>query len=178
MNKPLLLRIAIIVVPLVSMLVSGVVVGLQVLKLQAATARSLTIRRDLGQVDRALEAIRLRPAAVRVAAVKSTALEQPQFLDILRAYAALSRVKLTRWVAVPPPQPGEEKDKAALPLPDGVIALPSTVEVEGDYGQVREFLYRLMYAPRLYTMTEPIWRREETRGGTRVTLTITRYLTP
>lgn len=177
MSKALWLRIAMFVVPIVCLVVSGVVVSMQVAKLRAANADSKRIDRDMALVDKGLEAIKLRPAPARVAAVKATPLEQPQFLDILRAYAALSRVKLVRWVAIAPPEPGKEDPKAGAPLPEGITAMASTVEVEGDYGQVREFLYRVMFAPRLYTMTEPTWRRDQTLGGTRVTLTITRYLT-
>lgn len=176
MRMALPLRIAMILVPIGCFILVCVEVGIQVVRLRAASLEAARIDREMATVEQGLADIGKRAVPTRVAAVPATPKEQPQFLDVLRAYAALSRVKLVRWDAVQPPPPGQAQSKTDLQLPDGVTAMVSTVQVEGRYGQVREFLYRVMYAPRLYTMTAPTWRRDPARATTHITLTITRYV--
>ena len=63
-----------------------------------------------------------------------------------------------------------------------MTALTSSVEVAGEYQALRQFMYQLWHAPRLYNTTDLKWVREQQRGRleevppTHLSFTLTRYV--
>ncbi|HSV72672.1 MAG TPA: hypothetical protein VLH79_02820 [Chthonomonadales bacterium] len=135
-----------------------------------------------------LAAIEGQPSDPKVATLPYTRQEQS---DFLRGLNTLSNQTGNRMVSVaslaPPPQPArkasakrDEKDakkKGADELPEGVVAIPSTVVFEGDFRGLRAFLGGLQHSQRLISLDacriEPL---EDAAPMLRTTLSIVRYV--
>lgn len=107
--------------------------------------------------------------------------ESPGFLGQVRRLAQLSGCRMKGF------------DVSAGPAqPVGIVrAVRSHVELEGRYPQIRDFLLRVVYAPRLYVVTEctvvpaattvsAVGRKEagSAPGTLRASIEIERYVTP
>lgn len=169
MNKLSFFNSAALVLPLVSLLIGGGVAFYEVNRLHQLDAEFANTKRQIALVDRALAVRREAPLHTRRATVARSRHEQTDFLTWLRTYATLTHVQITRWSSVSPAA------SAAAPLPLGVTALDSTLEVTGAYNDIRRFLYSIEGAsPRLLNLSNTNWSRVQS-GATHLTFNLTRY---
>ena len=144
--------------------------------------RSVTLADDLARVHKNVEfqksmiaEIGSQPLAEKEPSLAMSDAEQATFLEGLRKIASDSGVVLTKWTNVAAPT---NPDAKADPLPDGIIAVLSNLEVNGPYSSVRSFLYEIGKAPRLLNFSAVKWGRKDTDDTTTLSLTITRYVSP
>ena len=191
MNKFSSIRLASVAVPLVSAMLALFLVMFQVRRLHQFEEDRTRTNAQINRLDKLIREMKNQPLQGKVAVVPPVANEQSLFLNMLRGFAIGSRVQLVKYenkpVAAPPPPPvssSTDTKTEAKPtgLPPGVTALTSNVEVAGDYQALRQFMYQLWHAPRLYNTIDLKWMREQQRGRqeevlpTRLSFTLTRYV--
>jgi len=136
--------------------------------------------REIALAERTAQELKVAPAPARFPTSPLGPREQPDFLNTLRAYADATRVRLDRWTNATPIAPtssAQEQEPSTRPkLPAGVAPVSSAVEASGSYANVREFLYLLLRSPRLFTMNDVRWERGDKWPRTRVSFTLTRYV--
>lgn len=180
-NKVRVLNIAVILVPLICLLGATASIAYQVHRIMTLQDRRQKIEGDIAIVESRLRELQMTPRPSRIPTVEQTPQEQSGFLNSLRAYAELSRVRLARWTnATPlaPPAGARDGSNPQSNIPEGVTPISSAVEVIGPYSGVREFLYNILRSPRLLTMTDVRWGRTDRWPTTGVSFTLTRYVTP
>ena len=171
MNKLNQYRLLAVIVPILCLAVGGWVVWNQVKRLNAANVEKAVVEKNLAFQKKMVADIGSQPLAAKEPTAPMSEAEQAQFLESLRTIAKQSGVTLTRWSNVPAPPQDPNKPGA---LPKDVSAMISTLEVNGGYGNVREFLYSIARAPRLLNFSGIRWGRSG--NGTVLSVTVTRYV--
>ena len=174
MNKIQLHRLLAAVVPILCLAVGGWVVWSQKTRLESLTAEYQRVEKNLKFQKDMIAAIGNEPLAQKEPTVASSDAEQAEFLDGLRTIAKESGVTLTKWTNVAAPAQDPEKKDAGLP--QGVSPILSTLEVNGPYPNVRQFLYTIARAPRLLNFSGIRWARSTSGDNTDLSVTITRYV--
>ena len=172
----------VVIGPLLCILIAAALCFVQYRRSAALDADISKTNNQIALVSRKLAEFETTPRKSRSAAALLTTDEQPAFVNWLRMTASFARVKIIKWTNVKSPAAatGTTEDKTAKaknPLPRNVSALTSAVEVGGTYSDIREFLYSLLRAQRLLTMTGIQWTRDDKWPATKVTFTLTRYVT-
>lgn len=173
MNKIKQFRMLAIVLPILCILAGGASTYLQYKKLNSAKDDLEVAQKDLAFQRSMLEALGEQPVLAKEPAVQPGPNEQSAFLEGLRQLARETGVQLVKWnnaAAAPAAPPAEGQ-----PAPD-VVPMRSSLEVVGSYAAIRNFLYQTQQAPRLLSYSDVKWGREGDAGQTRISLTITRYL--
>jgi hypothetical protein len=178
-NRTSLINSATLLVPLVCLILSGAVVFYEWRRNQQLADDRLQVEKQIAFHEKLMGQITQMPQPSRMPTVEMTENEQPSFLNSLRLSADAYQVRLVRWSnAVPVPGAGGSADDPARKImPAGVIPIASQVELQGRYEQVRQFLYELMRSPRLLNISDIRWSRGEPWPNTRLTFTLTRYVT-
>lgn len=166
-----------LVVPLIALAIAGAVATTQYFRLRGLEEEHVRTERSLEFVRKMISEMQSQPHIQKEAAVPRSPDEQAIFLDQLRQYAIAYGVDLSRWAIVrTPPQPATSSDSQKQPV--GPEPLVSSVDVSGEFENVRAFLYSLVRAPRLLNLTNLRWARQEgdKPNVTRVSFTLTRYV--
>ena len=62
-------------------------------------------------------------------------------------------------------------------LPSDVIPVSCALDVKGDYAKLRTFLYKVQLSPRLMTVQQARWLRDDKAGSTTMaSITLMRYV--
>jgi hypothetical protein len=185
MNRDSMLRLSGVVVPLGSAMIALFLVMFQVRRLHEFEEERTRTTTQMSQLEKQIREMKSQPQRAKVAVVPPVSNEQSLFLNMIRRFAISSRVQLVKYENKPAPSPlSADAKTSAKPtgLPAGVTALSSNVEVAGDYQALRQFMYKLLRAPRLYNTTDLKWMREQQRNQqevvppTHLTFTLTRYV--
>lgn len=174
MNKLSQYRLFAVLVPILCLCVGGWVVWNQIKRLNMVTAEKAQVEKNLAFQKKMIADIGLQPLAAKEPTVPASEAEQAEFLEGLRTIAKQTGVTLTRWnnVAAPPPDP----NKPDTSMPKDVSAMVSTLEVNGGYSNVRDFLYSIARAPRLLNFSGIRWGRAADNVNTILSVTVTRYV--
>jgi len=129
-----------------------------------------------------------KPRPARFPTAEQSSQEQPNFLNVLRAYADGAHVRFVHWsnnsantannASVASASGSDNKEAQGKSLPPDVTAIVSQVEIAGHYLGIRDFLYSILRSPRLLNLTDIKWMRDDTWPQTHVTFTLTRYVAP
>jgi hypothetical protein len=144
------------------------------------------VGKQLAAMDSLTVVAGAKPRLVRYPTVEQSANEQPLFLNILRAYALETHIKVTRWANVSSvanqastsSTNATNAEKPPAGMPPDVTPIASTVEVSGTYNDIRRFLYRLMRSPRVLSLSDIRWMRDDKWPETHLHFTLTRYVAP
>lgn len=144
------------------------------------------VGKQLAAMDSLTVVAGAKPRLVRYPTVEQSPNEQPLFLNILRAYALETHVKVMRWAnsssvakqASTSSANGANAEKPPAGMPPDVTPIASVVEVSGTYNDMRRFLYRLMRSPRVLSLSDIRWMREDKWPVTHLNFTLTRYVAP
>ena len=180
MKKDALYRPLTIIMPIAAVLCATGVSAYQWRRLKVVEGESATAQAKLAQIDRELRSFEAQPPSEKYPTVPKTPREQAEFLDSLRANADVSRVQLIRWSNSTPqaaPQPAPSGDKAAANPSAGVSSIVSVIEVGGNAGNTRQFLYNITRSRRLYNLSDIKWARDQW-PNTHLTITLTRFVAP
>jgi hypothetical protein len=180
-NRSRLYNIALCLIPVLCLCLAGAIDLYQLHHLRQLQQDWAHAGRQIADLASLTDAETMHPHLSKLPTAEQSAREQPTFLNSLRAYAEESHVKLVRWAGVSTPLPvaGDNNGKPAdTGMPPDVTAIASTVEVAGQYNNLRHFLYDLLRSPRLLNMTDIKWMRDETWPQTHLTFTLTRYVAP
>ncbi len=174
------LKLATVLLPIIGVMAAIFLVFLQWNKLNSLKEQKEKTEQQLAVLNRLSLEIKAKPTLSKVAVVPPTYDEQSQFLNMIRGFAEKSRVRLVRYNNryIPPPPPDSAEAKKPT-LPPGVMALNSEVEVAGDYNSIRQFMYQLLHAPRLYNTVDLKWNRGTTNEKwplTHLGFTLLRYV--
>jgi hypothetical protein len=177
MDRKSLYRLFGLVLPLIALAIAGTVAASQYFRLRSLEDEQARTERSLEFVRKLITEMQTQPHIEKVAAVAKSPDEQAVFLDQLRQYALEKGVDLSRWAnvhSVPQPGSGGTEMKA----PTGPEPVVSTIEVSGEFENVRAFLYTIVRAPRLLNLTNLRWTRQDgdKPNVTRVSFTLTRYV--
>jgi hypothetical protein len=175
MKKPIVYRLVTLLVPLICLFVAGVVTLYESHRYHQLQAELSRTERQLTDLNRLIKEIERQPPVAILPADVQSPKEQSNFLTLLRAYADGSHVQLTNWsnTAQAAPTEGEKRT-----LPSDISAIVSAIEITGTYKDARLFLYRLMSAPRLFSMGDMAWGRNDKWPITSLKFTLTRYVAP
>ncbi len=120
----------------------------------------------------------------RYAAAGMGPYEESAFLNDLRSRAAACQVEIRRWDSRfrsfgsetndETKDPEEEKRQEKL---KGITRISSDLTLAGSYSGVRKFLGGMVASPRLFTLSNVKWSRQDT-GGTELLVTVSRYVEP
>lgn len=174
MNKLNQYRLMAVVVPILCLAVGGWVVWGQMKRLGEVSAERAQVEKNLEFQKKMIADIGSQPLAEKEPTVPASDAEQAAFLEGLRTIAKNAGVTLTRWNNVP--APAADPNKPDTGLPKDVSAILSTLEVNGDYSKVREFLYAIARAPRLLNFSGIRWARANDNVTTVLSVTVTRYV--
>lgn len=177
MNRQILYRLITLAVPLLCIFVAAIVIFYEIHRLSQLRADLNETQKHVVALDQLVKEIQQQPPSAVLPADVQSPTEQPRFLTLLRAYADASHVQLTRWsnaAAAQAPVGGAAKSG----LPSGVAPITSAVEISGAYNDVRAFLYRLIAAPRLFSMSDMVWARADKGASTLLKFNLTRYVAP
>lgn len=174
MNKLNQYRLMAVIVPILCLAVGGWVVWNQMKRLGAISVERTEVDKNLEFQKKMIADIGSQPLAEKEPTVPASDAEQAAFLEGLRSIAKSSGVTLTRWTNVPAPPADPSKPETGLPK--DVSAILSTLEVNGDYSNVREFLYAIARAPRLLNFSGIRWGRATNNTSTVLSVTVTRYV--
>ena len=175
------IRLATYLMPIVAVPAAIFLVFLQWTHLRALQEQRTKTEHNLAFLDQLSHEMKTQPPLRKVAVIPPTLDEQSLFLDMVRKFADQSHVHLVRYTnrPAPPPPPADSAEAKKNGMPPGVAALTSDVEVSGDYNGIRQFLYQLLHAPRLYNTTDLKWTRgayNERWPITRLSFTLLRYV--
>jgi hypothetical protein len=178
MKKLSWINILALLIPLVCLTATVLLVMVQVRRINDLKTQRTQLERNIALVENRLSQMSAAPPPARIATVEMSVTEQLDFLNTLRAYADATKVRLVRWSAAPPivPASAGQPEPGRRTLPPGVTPLASTVEVSGEYRNLREFMYSLLRSPRLYSMSDIRWVRGDRWPATSVTFILTRYV--
>jgi hypothetical protein len=174
MNKLNQYRLLAVIVPILCLAVGGWVVWNQMKRLGEISAQRAEVEKNLEFQKKMIADIGSQPLAEKEPTVPASDAEQAAFLEGLRTIAKNADVTLTRWSNVPAPT--GDQSKQGVQLPKDVAAILSTLEVNGQYSNVREFLYSIARAPRLLNFSGIRWSRASDNASTVLTVTVTRYV--
>jgi Tfp pilus assembly protein PilO len=178
MHKKTAMQAAVILCPVGSLLIAGGVIAGGRAHVNALDADDRTVRQQIASARQLLAELEGQQHLVRFPTAAQVAQEQPVFLNQLRSYADLNRVRIDRWTISATtinPRSAQAQKKG---LPPDVTPLTSSLQVAGRYADVRLFLYDLLRSPRLVNMSDIRWTRAPTPGDTALIFTITRYVAP
>jgi len=181
-NRSSFLNIATWVVPIACLALAAGVIYYEVRRIRLLDEERVRVDQNIAFVEKLRQEItRQAPAMMnRFPTVEQSPKEQPDFLNKLRIYAAAARVRIVRWSNATPIAPTSDRDsglEGRSSIPPGVIPIASSIEVAGVYNNIRGFLYSLLSDPRLFSMNDIQWVRGDQWPRTRVSFTLTRYVT-
>lgn len=185
-NKSGLYNIAILMLPILCFGLAAGVSLHQANRLHKLDQEWRQVGKQLEAMDSLTIVAGAKPRLVRFPTVEQSPNEQPLFLNILRAYALESHVKVARWSnaasmanqASSGSTNGTSAEKAPPGMPPDVTPIASAVEVSGTYNDMRRFLYRLMRSPRVLSLSDIRWMRDDKWPETHLNFTLTRYVAP
>lgn len=176
MNQKAKLQVATILCPAASLLVVCALGSLGNSRARGLEVDTATLHQQIVAAKQLLVEVEGQKHFVRFPTAEQAPQEQPAFLNQLRAYADLNRVRINRWaVTAAPPH---NTDAQRRPLPPDVIPLSSALEVSGRFADVRMFLYDLLRSPRLVNMADMRWTRALPGCVTTLSFMLTRYVVP
>jgi hypothetical protein len=141
-------RVAIIV-PIVALLLSLFVV-------YPAWGRYKELQTTIQKQRKDLDDLRATPlpqVGPEAPTAEDRASEPPEFLGQVSRLAGAANCRLTSFDMIPAPSEKEVKP---------IRALRARVELKGQYYQIRDFLFRLAHAPRLFVVTDFSLSKETT----------------
>lgn len=176
MNRLKAYTMASIAAPCGVLLICSAVAAFEAHRSNTLAAERTAKVRQIDEIKRQIAQVSVQPVGTRYPAEDASVQEQPAFLNTLRAYADNAHVQIVRWtnVAAPPPPAAPDPNKKAAPAEVGSVL--STIEIKGKFNDARQFMYDLLYCPRLLTMSDVIWTRGDKWPLTHVTFTLTRYI--
>jgi hypothetical protein len=105
-------------------------------------------------------------------AAMGSAMEESEFMAFLKSASDEAGVQIVRLSSSASPAAEGRTESDVL---NGVVAITTSFDVEGDYLAVRAFLTRISNAPRLITIGDSSWKRTA-RQSTQLTVRVTRYI--
>jgi len=173
-SRKVLYRQAVLLVPIVSIFVA-VVLTLYEAHRYRQYGRELAITRiQINQLNILIKDLDSKPPLSVIPVILQSPAEQPDFIDMLRSRAEQSHIALTRWSNA---APAPSNAAGGTPLPAEVGAINCSIEAAGTYNNLRHFLYSLQDAPRLFTLSEMLWARNDKWPITTIRFNLSRYIT-
>lgn len=166
--------------PLVALIANVGVVLTQKGRVDDIDTRRQKTEENIAAVEAAIKRVDESPSPPRMPTMEQSPREQVDFLNMLRAFASASAVKVDQFNNSTPvaPSSGSGTDASKTVIPGGVLAISSSVEISGPYNNVRSFMYDLLRSPRLFSVNDLQWTRGMPYPKTVASFTLTRYVTP
>lgn len=182
MNRTSHLNIAKIVIPFLCFLIAGGVISYEIRRIRRLEGERIQVEQNIATVEKLRQELDQHTPVMlnRFPTAQQSPQEQADFLNKLRAYAAATQIRIVRWTNATPIAPasgGESGPPKQSSIPPGVLPISSSIEVSGLYNDIRAFLYSLLRDPRLFSLTDIEWQRSDRWPRTRVSMTLTRYVT-
>lgn len=156
---------------------------LQFQHLRQARQEREQAQQQLTDLNHILSTVSQQPNLSKQPTAPNTPEEQGTFLTMLRAAAESHRAQLVHFERKTIPSEftntttvNGSAQETVKKIPDGVIPIFNDVELSGDYTAVREVLYDLLRAPRLYNTTDLKWTTDDKYPTTRLRFTLIRYV--
>jgi hypothetical protein len=175
-SRKLLYRQAVLLVPMVSIFVVVVLTLYEAHRCRQADRQLVVTRKQIAQLATLIKDLDSKPPISVVPVILQSPAEQPDFIDMIRSRAEQNHVSLTRWAnaAVSGSSPGAGKGSS---LPAEVSAINCSIESAGTYNDLRHFLYSLQDGPRLFTLSDMVWSRNDKWPITMLKFNLARYVT-
>lgn len=175
-SRKVLYRQAVLLVPVVSLFVVVMITLFEVHRFRQS-GRELTVaKKQIVQIESLIKDLDAKPLLTVTPVILQSPVEQPDFIDVLRSRAEVSHVTLIRWAnSSGPVSPGATG--GASPMPAEVSSINCTIESAGTYNDLRHFLYSLQDAPRLFTLSDMVWSRNDKWPITTLKFNLARYIT-
>ena len=155
---------------------------LQVQHLRQIRLQQELTQKQLTDLNQMLTAVSQQPSLTKFPTAPNTPEEQGAFLTMLRAAAEAHGAQLVHFELKSTPSEFTNATTVngtaaatVKKMPDGVIPIFNDVELAGNYPAVREVLYDLLRAPRLYNTTDLKWTTDD-KYITRLRFTLIRYV--
>lgn len=184
-SRKILYRQAVLVVPIISFFVVAMLVLFEAHKYRQVGREVDYTNKQINQLGILIKEMDARPPLTVIPVILQSPVEQPDFIDVLRSRAEGTHVTLSKWAnaAAPAnnggtPAPASEANPGATrSLPQEVSTINCTIEVTGQYNDLRHFLYSLQDAPRLFTLSDMVWSRNNKWPETTLKFNLARYVT-
>ena len=173
-------KILSIVLPIIAVLIAGVFTMTQVTRMKSLQAQKDQVDENIAFLENLMRQDQLQPLADKIPAELMSPEEQAAFLDQLRQLAAASNIQIIRWTNTARKLPNAPKDpnkKEEETPASKVTALMCTIDIKGEYPNMRTFMYSLLRSKRLLNVSSLTWTRTNEYPRTALTFTCTRYVT-
>jgi hypothetical protein len=176
-SKKVLYRQAVLLVPIISIFVAVVLTLVEAHRYREYGRELVVTQRQINQLDILIKDLDSKPPISVIPVILQSPAEQPDFIDILRSRAEQTHISLTRWANTAAAPNSAAASGGGTPLPAEVSAINCSIEVAGKYNDLRHFLYSLQDGPRLFTLSDMMWARNEKWPITTLKFNIARYVT-
>lgn len=172
-SRKVLYRQAVLLVPVISIFIVVVLALYEAHRYRQYGRELVVTQKQITQLDTLIKDLDAKPPITVIPVILQSPVEQPDFIDVLRASAEKNHIVLNRWAnATGPAGAG-----ASTNVPAEVTAINCTIESAGTYNNLRRFLYSLQDAPRLFTLSDMVWTRNDRWPTTTLKFNLTRYVT-
>jgi Tfp pilus assembly protein PilO len=181
MNRLTTLSLASVLIPLLSLMIAASVILYEAQRAQRLEMERQQTVKQIALLEKLTKELEAQPRLNKTPSVGQSPKEQPEFLNMLRLYASLSRVQLTRFAntgAAVANTTTAGNDATHRELPPNVTAVACDIAVAGRFDDIRKFLDCLQRAPRLYNLSNLKWARDDKWPTTHLSFTLNRYLGP
>ena len=178
MKKTLLYKLSLFVIPILCIGLTSGLNAYEVRRLQTLDTQLKATEKEIKEARELIAGVEKRGKAGFIVILPDTPQEQVAFVSALRATAAESHVRLTRWGASPIPTitvPDGAVDRLKIDLAK-VTPVCNEVTVSGGYDEVRNFLLSLTKQERLVTLAGIKWTRAAEPPLTTLNFRLTRYV--
>lgn len=183
MNQARNYKILTIVLPIIAVLIAGIFTMTQITRMRSLRTQKEAVDKSYTYITNLMRQDQLQPITDKIPAEVSSPQEQAAFLDQLRQLAAGTGIEIIRWTntartvtPAPAPNPNDPKAKEQ-PKAAAVTALMCTMDIAGEYANMRSFMYALLRSKRLLNVSGLTWSRTNEYPRTALTFTCTRYVT-
>lgn len=183
-SRKVLYRQAVLLVPIVSIFIVVMLTLYEAHRYREFGREVVVTKKQIAQLEALIKDLDAKPPLTVIPVILQSGVEQPDFIDVLRSRAEQSHVILNRWanatvlaVGTGAGNPGATGASSGPPsLPSDVTAINCSIEAAGTYNSLRHFLYSLQYAPRLFTLSDMVWQRNDKWPITTLKFNLTRYI--
>jgi hypothetical protein len=175
-SRKVLYRQAVLLVPIVSVFVGVVLTLYEAHRFRQLKRELVVTRKQNEQLNALIKDLDSKPPLTVIPVILQSPAEQPDFIDMLRTRADHSHISLSRWANAAAPNPGTNADGTSA-MPTDVSAINCSIEAVGRYNDLRHFLYSLQDAPRLFTLSDMVWSRNDKWPITALKFSLSRYVT-